>query len=179
MSLNNLLLKEHRYAYKLSKDEWDSILFSPDGFDDEDDEDDAREFVEEKLNSHFPEGFIFNKSSVFLYRLLFLDKLKELNKDKLGQHWTGNPDNIYDSHYVWTIRQTTNTPESKVAYVLIINISPEEIDIVGSLHTNVLYPEEEEITLNPDFKPYEAYICKQENFNNRQPLTSKGIKEIL
>jgi hypothetical protein len=167
------------YKYKLSPSDREDILYSADGFSEQED---AEEYLESLLTNYFPEGVLFEQSRVYLYRVLFFYGQPELNKDRLGKHWTGDPDNISDSDWVSLIRDANGYYSKEEKQFVLIGLFDvkKHIDIEHTLYNNLRYPNEKEYSLYNEFvKPHELYFLELSNFDNKNPLQSKGIVQLI
>ena len=81
---------------------------------------------------------------ITLYRLLYIDEDKEINKEELGDHYsTDKKELLYNHHNKGSIYGGHwGDP-----VLLTVKIKKDQIDIFNTLHNNILYPHEQEITL--------------------------------
>ena len=82
--------------------------------------------------------------TITLYRLLYIDEDKEINKEELGDHYsTDKKELLYNHHNKGSIYGGHwGDP-----VLLTVKIKKEQIDIFNTLHNNIMYPHEQEITL--------------------------------
>jgi hypothetical protein len=73
-----------------------------------------------------------------LYRILQIDNEKDINTNQLGYHYSPNKKDLLKSHLY--------SPNSNY-YLVTVNSPKELIDINNSISNNILYPNEQEITL--------------------------------
>ncbi len=84
--------------------------------------------------------------TIILYRLLYLDEDREINKEELGSHFTQEKkDLLHNHHSKGSIYSNSEMGEN--ALLLTVKIKKDQIDIFNTLHNNILYPHEQEITL--------------------------------
>lgn len=79
-----------------------------------------------------------------LYRLLYVDDDEKIDKEFLGDHYTPNKKELLYNHY----NKGSIYGGNEGHPVLIkVKINKEQIDIFNTIHNNIYYPHEEEITL--------------------------------
>jgi len=102
-----------------------------------------------------------------IYRLIFLVNEKHLNQENLGDHWniTGDFSSFYNSlnDDIPNYYDEDDNEYERKPYIIIANINPEIIDIVGSLEQFIELPNEHEILLtenptNYKLMTYEQYL---------------------
>jgi hypothetical protein len=173
------ILKYIAETYNISPSDRKDILYSPDGFNTKEE---AEEYLDSLLNNYFPHGVKFKEDKVLLYRILFFYDDMTLNEETIGMHWTGEADNITDSHWVSLIRDANGYySDAEKIFVLIglFNVR-NSIDIKHTLYNNLRYPNEFEYSLYEAFtNPLDLYIVSHENFNDKNPIKSEGIKKLL
>ena len=80
-----------------------------------------------------------------LYRLLYLHEGEEIDTDQLGDHYSDNKKELLYNHY----NKGSIYSEAGDKVVLItVGVNKDQIDIFNTLHNNIYYPHEQEITLN-------------------------------
>jgi hypothetical protein len=78
-----------------------------------------------------------------IYRIISLNNPSELDKDKLGAHWTLSKENLLESYRIM----------DKKNYCLVTaNVSEERVDIRKSFELNAEFPNEMEILIDDDGK---------------------------
>ncbi len=82
--------------------------------------------------------------TIILYRLLYLHDGDEINKEELGDHYsTDKKELLYNHHNKGSIYGGHwGDP-----VLLTVKIKKDQIDIFNTLHNNIMYPHEQEITL--------------------------------
>jgi hypothetical protein len=75
-----------------------------------------------------------------LYRILVLNDIGEINLDEPGSHYTLNPKQLEESYNILTGHGTEY-------FMLTVLADRELVDIDETIVNNILYPNEEEITL--------------------------------
>lgn len=105
------------------------------------DEESARDHLSDVVNN-------FNKLTdpVTLYRLIFLSKKSDLNKEELGSHYVLNKKMLISSHYDKMLYDYSKNENSK-PFILTITVDKNKIDFDETITNNLMYPHEEEITL--------------------------------
>ena len=79
-----------------------------------------------------------------LYRLLYVDDDEKIDKEFLGDHYTPNKKELLYNHY----NKGSIYGGNEGHPVLIkVKINKEQIDIFNTIHNNINFPHEEEITL--------------------------------
>jgi hypothetical protein len=79
-----------------------------------------------------------------LYRLLYVDDDEKIDKEFLGDHYTPNKKELLYNHYNKGSIYGGNEGQPILVKV---KINKEQIDIFNTIHNNIYYPHEEEITL--------------------------------
>ena len=79
-----------------------------------------------------------------LYRLLYVDDDEKIDKEFLGDHYTPNKKELLYNHYNKGSIYGGNEGHPVLVKV---KINKEQIDIFNTIHNNIYYPHEEEITL--------------------------------
>lgn len=78
--------------------------------------------------------------TIKLYRIIYADDLSEIDKNLLGSHYSNNKRELINSH-----SYTTGYGDYK--YLFTVEANKEMIDFVQTISNNILYPNENEITL--------------------------------
>ena len=96
--------------------------------------------------------------TIILYRLLYIDEDKEINKEELGDHYsTDKKELLYNHHNKGSIYGGHwGDP-----VLLTVKIKKDQIDIFNTLHNNIMYPHEQEITLKNKGKGSELIDVSQ------------------
>lgn len=81
---------------------------------------------------------------LFLYRLLYLDDVNNIDYDELGSHYSQDRTVLIDNHYS---RGSIYGDMGEHAYLITVKVPKSEVDVMETLNNNILYPNEEEITL--------------------------------
>lgn len=157
--MKNILTFEKFNNFSISEKEKEKILESPDGFN-------TRKDAEEHLDTLLKWDYANMNDVVTLYRVLFTDKI---DKSKLGYHWTNEVDNIYDDHWIDLIRETTDAP-SVEPKVIVAKFRFSDIDQYRTLHTNLLYPDEQEIRIKDNCTPISYNIYNLDEFRKKSIL---------
>ena len=79
-----------------------------------------------------------------LYRLLYVDDDEKIDKEFLGDHYTPNKKELLYNHYNKGSIYGGNEGHPVLVKV---KINKQQIDIFNTIHNNIYYPHEEEITL--------------------------------
>ena len=82
--------------------------------------------------------------TITLYRLLYIDADKEINKEELGDHYSTDKKELLYNHYN---KGSIYGGHWGDPVLLTVKIKKEQIDIFNTLHNNIMYPHEQEITL--------------------------------
>ena len=80
-----------------------------------------------------------------LYRLLYLHKGEEIDTDQLGDHYSDNKKELLYNHYN---KGSIYSDAGDKVVLITVGVSKDQIDIFNTLHNNIYYPHEQEITLN-------------------------------
>ncbi len=141
------------FSYQVSEQERDSISKNISfGFNFPED---AREELNWLLDTDYPKGYKNMPEQVYLYRLLFLEDGKKLDSNRLGYHWIMNPE-IIDKNFIETIRSTSDAPW--VDPIIIKGLfNSEDLDWVDTIHHNMNFPSEQEITTKSEPISFEVY----------------------
>jgi hypothetical protein len=82
--------------------------------------------------------------TIILYRLIYVDE--EIDKEELGAHYSHiKKDLLHNHHSRGSIYSNSEMGEN--ALLLTVKIKKDQIDIFNTLHNNIMYPHEQEITL--------------------------------
>lgn len=79
-------------------------------------------------------------SHLTLYRLILVDDISEIDRELLGSHYSLDKENLLDSH-----SYLTGAGEKK--FLVKVKATRDMIDLNQTLANNILYPNEQEITL--------------------------------
>ena len=82
---------------------------------------------------------------LFLYRVIYLDDKNQLNYDELGSHYSQDRTDLINNHY--NRGSIYGHKQGEDAYLITVKAPKSEVDIMETLNNNILYPNEEEITL--------------------------------
>lgn len=158
--------------FQLTEEELENLIgdFAPpenhSGFDTKED---ALEYLDSLLNwtyKYLPE-------EVTLWRILFINSEEDFKSNDLGKHWIIDPDNLHDNDWIERIRETNdNNDEDIEPIVIMAKFKFNDIDQLRTLQNNLLYPDEEEITIIPGRKPIEFKLYKLEE------LRRKDLKKL-
>ena len=75
-----------------------------------------------------------------LYRVLNVDKKEDINKEQLGSHYSDKRKDLMSSHYF--------VDGGEENYFLVtVKAKKSMVDIMATLENNILYPNENEVTL--------------------------------
>ena len=81
---------------------------------------------------------------LFLYRVLYLDDINDINYDELGSHYSQDRTDLINNHYD---RGSIYGDMGEHAYLITVKVPKSEVDVMDTLNNNILYPHEKEITL--------------------------------
>ena len=76
--------------------------------------------------------------TIKLYRILQVNNEKDINTNQLGYHYSPNKNDLLKTHLY---------SKNSNYYLVTVNSPKELIDINNSISNNILYPNEQEITL--------------------------------
>jgi len=84
--------------------------------------------------------------TIILYRLIYVDEERDIDKEELGAHYSHiKKDLLHNHHSRGSIYSNSEMGEN--ALLLTVKIKKDQIDIFNTLHNNIIYPHEQEITL--------------------------------
>ena len=83
-------------------------------------------------------------NKIKLYRLLYLNDENEINYDELGSHYSNNKRDLIDNHYN---RGSIYGDMGEEAFLITVEVPKNKIDFIETLTNNILFPNEQEITL--------------------------------
>jgi len=83
-------------------------------------------------------------NKIKLYRLLYLNDENEINYDELGSHYSNNKRDLINNHYN---RGSIYGDMGEVVFLITVEASKDKIDFIETLTNNILFPNEQEITL--------------------------------
>ena len=78
-----------------------------------------------------------------LYRIVFADSEDEIDTQYPGNHYSMNKKNLIDSHY-GSLRDSSY---GENPYMIKVKVQKQLIDFYESIKNNILYPNEQEVTL--------------------------------
>ena len=81
---------------------------------------------------------------ITLYRLLYLHDEDEINKEELGDHYSDNKKELLYNHHN---KGSIYGDYGENAILITVKVNKDQIDILNTLHNNIMYPHEQEITL--------------------------------
>lgn len=81
--------------------------------------------------------------NITLYRLVFADTEEEIDKQYPGDHYSLSKKNLLDSHY-GPLRDSTY---GENCYLITVKSQKHMIDFYETIKNNILYPNEQEVTL--------------------------------
>ena len=82
---------------------------------------------------------------LFLYRVLYLDDVNDINYDELGSHYSQDRTDLINNHY--DRGSIYGHGQGEDAYLITVKVPKSEVDVMETLNNNILYPHEKEITL--------------------------------
>jgi len=82
--------------------------------------------------------------TITLYRLLYLHEGEEINKEELGDHYSDNKRELLYNHHN---KGSIYSDSGDKVILLKVEVEKNQIDIINTLHNNIMYPHEQEITL--------------------------------
>lgn len=143
----DIIINKYEDIFKYSvKDYIDKL-----GYDGFNYEKDAIEHLNDLFKSDFPIGFLNIPKKVTLYRVLFLEKLKDINKKDFGLHYIADKKIIEENDFLGSIGGDNYSNEYK-PYIFEVEVDRDDINYYWTIHNNLLYPREYEITLNKNVK---------------------------
>jgi hypothetical protein len=77
---------------------------------------------------------------ITLYRIVMVDDKKDIDYEHPGTHYSTSKKDLTDNY-------SFTTGSGKNAYMMTVKASKKQIDIPESISNNILYPNEQEITL--------------------------------
>lgn len=101
------------------------------------------------------------KDSMVLYRVLDINDVEKINKDKPGIHYVLDVD-VITGVFLYDIGIYNNTDPN--LHLLTVSVDKYNIDIISMLDTNMDYQHEQEITLKSDYSGVE--VIKVEKFED-------------
>jgi hypothetical protein len=163
---NNPNINESFNSFSITDKYKEDLLSSHDGFN-------TREDAEEHLDSLLNWNYKNLPNEIYLYRILFINDKNDLNISNLGHHWTLYYDNIDDDDWIDMIEQTNDSQGD--IYVLRAKFYFNDIDQEATLKNNILFPNEEEITLKKDAYPIEYHLF---GLDEIRKIDSKKLRRI-
>jgi hypothetical protein len=77
---------------------------------------------------------------IILYRILKSDSKKDIDMEEIGSHFSPNKEDLLSSHYYVTgIGEGT--------FLVTVEANKSQIDFFETIYNNILYPNEQEVTL--------------------------------
>jgi len=101
--------------------------------------------------------------NVILHRVVFLDDIKDLDENALGQHWI---EDEIDNDLIKRLKEINDINTNP--YFIVAEFKKTDIDFFETLNNNMNFPNEEEITLKSDnIKPQTYKIYTHRNYSKR------------
>ena len=88
------------------------------------------------------------------YRILSVDDKKGINMSKIGSHFALNRSDLIKNH-------SFSTGSGEKYYIITANIPKNEVNVQETIHNNILYPQENEITVKNKGKNVEIVSVKE------------------
>ena len=82
--------------------------------------------------------------TITLYRLLYIDDDNVINREELGDHYTQEKKDLLHNHHS---HGSIYGGHWGHPILITVEVKKGQIDIFNTLHNNILYPHEQEITL--------------------------------
>lgn len=79
-----------------------------------------------------------------LYRVIIVNDEGDIDRVQPGSHYSMNKENLIRSHMLDSIKGSSLGGDP---YLLTVKASKDNVDVMETLHNNILYPHEEEVTL--------------------------------
>jgi hypothetical protein len=113
------------------------------------------------------------QKKIILYRIIFLNDLTDLNRSLVGSHYSLDKENLINS------MQSNGffSQLGEIPYLLTVEVDKELIDLDSTVSNNILYPNEEEITIKNKGK--NVKIINVERINSGFTDEIIRIKEII
>jgi hypothetical protein len=93
------------------------------------------------------------------YRILVVDDEKDINLDEIGSHFSENKVELLSNH-------SFCTGCGEKYYLITAKIPKNEVDLQETLHNNILYPNEHEITVKNKGKNVKIVKIEEINTEN-------------
>jgi hypothetical protein len=93
------------------------------------------------------------------YRILVVDDKKDINLDEIGSHFSENKVELLSNH-------SFCTGCGEKYYLITAKIPKNEVDLQETLHNNILYPNEHEITVKNKGKNVKIVKIEEINTEN-------------
>lgn len=93
-------------------------------------------------------------SELTLYRILNVDDKKDINTDELGSHFSDKKRDLMSSHYFVD-------SGSENYFLVTVKAKKSQVDKMQTLENNILYPNENEITLKNKGKDVEIISIRR------------------
>jgi len=90
------------------------------------------------------------------YRIMSVNDKKDINMTKIGSHFALNRLDLVKNY-------SFSTGSGKKYYIITANIPKKEVDVQETIHNNILYPQENEITVKNKGKNVEIVSIKEIN----------------
>ena len=88
------------------------------------------------------------------YRILSVNDKKDINTTKIGSHFALNRLDLIKNH-------SFSTGSGEKYYIITANIPKNEVNVQETIHNNILYPQENEITVKNNGKNVEIVSIKE------------------
>ena len=88
------------------------------------------------------------------YRILSVNDKKDINMSKIGSHFTLNRSDLVKNH-------SFSTGSGEKYYIITANIPKKEVNVQETIHNNILYPQENEITVKNTGKNVEIVSIRE------------------
>ncbi len=144
------------YSVDRSEEERQQISLNAQGFNSDED---ARSELDELLDIDYPIGYRNMPDEIELYRIIFLDDSNtnpSLDVDNLGEHWLMNKELVKDGDFLEKVRNNSGSQGDPI--VVVGKFITKDINWETTLHNNMTYPREYEVTVtNMDPISYDIY----------------------
>lgn len=145
------------YSVDRSEEERQQISTNAQGFNSDAE---AREELDILLDTDYPIGYRNMPDQLELYRIVFLND-NPLDVDYLGDHWLMSKELIGDSEFIDKISENSGAQGDPI--VIVGKFITEDVNWATTLHNNMAYPREYEVTVT-DLDPIEYNIYELEEF---------------
>lgn len=139
---NEIIIEKYEDIFKYKSEQYVDEF----GFEGFNTRDDAIEHLDYLFKTKYPYGYLNVPKEMKLYRVLFVESEKDINKNDLGFHFIPNK-KLIDGDFIFSIGGENFDWEETPPHLVEVLVDRDEINWSYSIANNLKYPYEWEITM--------------------------------